>query len=114
MSLYLSRRLLTIAGACTDSNGTASPTGHLNTSTAGRHAYTVTATSADGLSSTARISYVVGPSATRPGTSLLRALTPRGSQLLKRAKRLELTAHASFRPAGPHASVASKRFTLTR
>ena len=41
-------------------------------------------------------------------------LTPRGIRLLKRAKQLQLSAHASFRPPGRHAVVASRRFTLTR
>jgi 6-phosphogluconolactonase len=60
--------------ACQDSNGAASPSGTLNTSTLGAHTYTVTATSQDGLSTSTTINYTV--TAAPPPTPTTTTSTP--------------------------------------
>jgi hypothetical protein len=53
--------------SCVDSGGTSRGHGRLNTSSPGTQTYTVTATSSDGQTGTARIRYTVAPVASVPG-----------------------------------------------
>ena len=58
-------------GSCTDANGAASPSGTLDTTTLGAHAYTVTAASNDTLTANATIRYtvIVAPPPASPTTT---------------------------------------------
>jgi alpha-tubulin suppressor-like RCC1 family protein len=58
--------------SCNDSTGTNTPSGgagHLDTSTTGRHTYTVVASSSDGLTGSASITYTVAATTAAPTTA---------------------------------------------
>jgi hypothetical protein len=62
--------------SCTDSNGATAGSGTLDTTTVGQHTYTVTATSADGLTATGRVTYTVDAAPTPPPTTSSTSTTP--------------------------------------
>jgi hypothetical protein len=60
--------------SCVDSSGNTGTAGKLDTSSAGSHTYTVTATSGDGQTATASVAYTVSPAAQSLTTSPLTVL----------------------------------------
>ncbi|MGH2873581.1 MAG: virginiamycin B lyase family protein [Solirubrobacteraceae bacterium] len=96
--------------SCDDSNSTrtvAGGSGHLDTSKPGAHTYTVTATSRDGGSATARIAYRV----------LVPAVSIRGTHAVVTRGRLKLTLACANRPRGGKCTgtlALSFRESLTR
>jgi Big-like domain-containing protein/gametolysin peptidase M11 len=87
--------------SCTDSAGVKTGSGHLDTSSAGGHAYTVTALSKDGLTKSTSIDYTVvpkpalpnrpeDPPAPAPGVDLSLSIETKSLRELLRTQKLEL------------------------
>jgi 6-phosphogluconolactonase (cycloisomerase 2 family) len=81
--------------SCVDSNGATTGSGQLNTSTAGQHTYTVTATSADGQTTQTSISYPVA------GSPRVTISTPVGRAHYKHGARITARYSCHDGPSGP-------------